>query len=146
MALPSLYAALQTLGPEDTLVIDGTLGGIGGGQYGGNGRASGMAATEDVVHMLEGMGIATGVDMDKLIDCVWLLERIIGRLGFGHVAKAGPRPDASAHYDPNMPAVESLQAARHFRIGPAAYAAEGYSPWKRPITGPYYGAVSSPEK
>ena len=28
--------------------------------------------------MLEGMGIETGVDLDKIIDCVWLLERIIG--------------------------------------------------------------------
>ncbi len=143
MALPSLYAALRTLGPEDVLVIDGTLGGIGGGQYGGNGRASGMAATEDVVHMLEGMGIPTGVDMDKLIDCVWLLERIIGRLGYGHVAKAGPRPNGvGGRYDANMPAVESLDAAKHFRFGPAAYAKDGYSPWKRPIAGPYYQAGS----
>ncbi len=141
MALSSLYAGLRSLSPADTLVIDGTLGGIGGGQYGGNGRASGMAATEDVMHMLDGMGIPTGVDIDKLIDCVWLLERIIGRLGFGHVAKAGPRPaTARGYYDANMPAVESLDAAKHFRFGPAAYQREGYSPWKRPITGPYYQA------
>jgi hydroxymethylglutaryl-CoA lyase len=142
MALPALYAALRTLGPDDTLVIDGTLGGIGGGQYGGNGRASGMAATEDFLHMLEGMGIPTEVDLDKVIECVWLLERIIGRPAFGHVSKAGPRPATpEAYYDPNMPAVESLEAAKHFRFGPQAYAKEGYSPWKRPITGPFYHAA-----
>jgi hydroxymethylglutaryl-CoA lyase len=142
MALPALYAALRTLGPDDTLAIDGTLGGIGGGQYGGNGRASGMAATEDVLHMLDGMGIPTGVDLGKVIDCVWLLERIIGRPAFGHVSKAGPRPDGpAAYYDPNMPAVESLEAARHFRLGPDAYAKEGYSPWKQPITGPFHSAA-----
>nr|WP_246206133.1 hypothetical protein [Propylenella binzhouense] len=138
MALPGICAALRTLGPGDTLMIDGTLGGIGGGQYCGNGRASAMAATEDVMHMLEGMGIATGVDLDALIDCVWRLEAIIGRPAFGHVSKAGPRPTRpDALYDPNLPAVESLAAARHFRLGPQAYAAEGYSPWKHPIAGPF---------
>jgi len=139
MALPALYAGLRALEAQDTLVIDGTLGGIGGGQYGGNGRACGMAATEDVMHMLDGMGIPTGVDLDKIIDCVWLLERIIGRPAYGHVAKAGPRPaDAAGHYDANMPAVESLEAAKHFRYGPGAYANQGWSPWKQPITGPYH--------
>ena len=57
MALPALYAALRTLDASDTVLVDGTLGGIGGGQYCGNGRASGMAATEDFLHMLEGMGL-----------------------------------------------------------------------------------------
>ena len=139
MALPALYAGLRTLEASDILVIDGTLGGIGGGQYGGNGRASGMAATEDVMHMLEGMGIPTGVDLEKLIDCVWRLERIIGRPAYGHVSKAGPRPsNPSAFYDPNLPAVESLEAAKHFRFGSEVAAKEGYSPWKQPITGPYH--------
>src|ERR1700741_4450858 len=119
MALPSIYAALRTLEPQDTVLLEGTLGGIGGGQYGGNGRASGLAAAEDLMHMLEGMGIDTGVDLDKLIDCVWLLERIIGRPAYGLVSKAGPRPATpEALYDPNMPAVESLEAAKHFRYGP----------------------------
>lgn len=139
MALPSLYAALRTLDTSDTLLIDGTLGGIGGGQYCGNGMASGMVPTEDLLHMLEGMGIETGVDLDKLIDCVWMLEKMVGHPAFGHVSKAGPRPTEPARwYDPNLPAVESLQGARHFKLGPAAYAAQAYSPWKRPITGPWF--------
>lgn len=139
MALPSIYAALRTLGASDTVFLEGTLGGIGGGQFSGNGRAAGMAATEDVMHMLEGMGVPTGVDLGKLIECVWLLERIIGRPSFGHVSKAGPRPvHADDYYDANLPGFESLEAARHFRLGAGAYAAEGYSPWKQPITGPYH--------
>lgn len=139
MALPSIYAALRTLDASDTVLIEGTLGGIGGGQYSGNGRASGMAATEDVLHMLDGMGIETGVDLDKLIECVWMLEKIIGRPAFGHVSKAGPRPATpSALYDANMPAVESIEAVKHFKLGPRAYEKEGYSPWKKPISGPYY--------
>ena len=142
MAVPALYAALRGLDGNDTLVVDGTLGGIGGGQFGGNGRASGMVPTEDVMHMLDGMGIPTGVDLDKLIDCVWLLERIIGRAGTGHVAAAGPRPaEPASFYDPNIPAVESLGAAKHFRFGRTAYAAEGYSPWKQPIVGPFHATT-----
>ena len=138
MALPCIYAALRTLDSSHTLLLESTLGGIGGGQYCGNGTASGMAATEDLVHMLEGMGIATGVDLDRLIDCVWMLERIIGRSAFGHVSKAGPRPLQPAQfYDPNLPAVESLQAARHFKLGPAALAGEGWVPWREPITSPF---------
>lgn len=143
MALPSLYAALRTLEADDTLLVDGTLGGIGGGQYCGNGIASGMVPTEDFLHMLEGMGIETGVDLDKLIDCVWLMERLLGVTAFGHVSKAGPRPGPAGLYDPNMPAVESLAGARHFRHGPAAYAAEGYSPWKAPIAGPWFHVPGS---
>ena len=145
MALPSLYAALRTLGQDDTALIEGTLGGIGGGQFGGNGRASGMVATEDLMHMLEGMGIETGVDLDKLIECVWLLEKIIGRPAFGCVAKAGPRPTSpEAFYDPNMPGMESLEAAKHFKLGPQAWAKEGYTPWKNPISGPYFQGPLEP--
>jgi hydroxymethylglutaryl-CoA lyase len=139
MALPCIYAALRTLGPGDTVFLEGTLGGIGGGQFSGNGRAAGMAPTEDVMHMLEGMGIDTGVDLDKLIECAWLLERIIGRPTFGHVSKAGPRPDSPArYYDANLPGFESLEAAKHFKLGPGAYEKEGYFPWKQPIEGPYF--------
>lgn len=139
MALPSIYTALRTLDASDTLTIEGTLGGIGGGQYSGNGRAAGMAPTEDVIHMLEGMGIPMGVDMGKLIECVWKLEKIIGRPAFGHVSKAGPRPEqASEFYDPNLPGVESIEAVRHFKLGSQAYEGQGYSPWSRPIVGPYF--------
>jgi len=138
MAVPSIWAALQTLTADDTVLIDGTLGGIGGGQYCGNGIASAMAPTEDLLHMLEGMGIDTGVSMDRLIDCVWRLEQIVGHAAFGHVSKAGPRPErADMYYEPNLPAIESLQAARHFRLGPDAYAAEAFSPWREPIVGPF---------
>jgi hydroxymethylglutaryl-CoA lyase len=139
MALPCIYAALRTLEASDTVLIDGTLGGIGGGQFCGNGIASGMVPTEDLLHMLEGMGVDTGIDLDKIIDCVWMLEKMVGHAAFGHVSKAGPRPTKAAHfYDPNLPAIESLQAARHFKLGSAAYAGQTYSPWKQAITGPWF--------
>lgn len=144
MAMPSLYAALRTLEPADTVLVDGCLGGLGGGQYCGNGMASGMVPTEDFLHMLEGMGIPTGVDMDKLVECVWLLERLLGVTAVGRVSRAGPRPGPGRLYDANLPAIESLKAARHFRDGPAAYAGEGYSPWKAPIAGPWFHTESNP--
>jgi hydroxymethylglutaryl-CoA lyase len=145
MALPAIYAALRTLEASDSVILEGALGGVAGGQYCGNGVASAMPATEDLLHMLEGMGIETGVDLDKIIECVWLLEKIIGHPAFGHVSKAGPRPTApQALYDPNIPAVESLAAAKHFKLGPAAYEKEGYSPWKQPISGPYWQGAEAP--
>lgn len=133
MALPSAYAAMRVLTSDDTLVLDGTVGGIGGCPYCGTGQATGMMATEDFFHMLEGMDIETGVDIDKLIDCAWLLERILGRFTYGAVAKAGPRPmSPDKWFDPNMPFVETLDQAKHFKLGPDAYEG-GIYPWKQPI-------------
>lgn len=133
MALPSAYAAMRALTSDDTLVLDGTVGGIGGCPYCGTGRATGMMSTEDFFHMLEGMGIDMGVDLAKLIGCAWMLEGILGRSTYSAVSKAGPRPTApETWFDPNMPFVETLDQARHFKLGPAAYEG-GISPWRMPI-------------
>jgi hydroxymethylglutaryl-CoA lyase len=135
MALPSVYAALRALDESYTVSMDVVAGGIGGCPYCGNGRATGMAPTEDVVTMLHAMGIETGVDVDKLIDAVWLLEEIIGRATPGHVSKAGPLPGPGSYYDPNLPLVETHEEAKHFKLGPAAVEG-GNRPWKEPIPGP----------
>ncbi|MFF3573315.1 hypothetical protein [Nocardia jiangxiensis] len=135
MALPSIYAALRTLDATHTLSLDTTAGGIGGCPYCGNGRATGMAATEDVVSMLEAMGIDTGVDLDRLIEVVWKLERILGRPTPGCVAHAGPRPGPDELYDPNLPFVETHDEARHFRLGPSVVEHQ-LRPWKQPIPHP----------
>ena len=135
MALPSIYAALRVLDDSCELQIETTAGGVGGCPYCGNGRATGMAATEDVVNMLEQMGIETGIDLDKLIEAVWLLEEIIGRQAPGHVSKAGPLPQADALYDANLPLVETHAEARHFRLGAAACEHQS-RPWREPIPQP----------
>ena len=62
MALPNILAALQ----EGISVVDSSVAGLGGCPYAAG--ASGNVATEDVVYMLHGMGIQTGVDLDRLID------------------------------------------------------------------------------
>ncbi len=143
MAIASAYAAMRTLSPDDTVELDGTIGGYGGCPYCGNGRATGMAPTEDLVHMMEDMGVETGVDIDKVIDCVWMAERIMGRELFGHVSKAGPRPKrVDQLYDMNMPFVETLEQARHFKQGPSVYEG-GIYPYAEPITSPYRERVDN---
>ena len=138
------FAQVSRATIKGTLVVgavQGTIGGIGGCPYCGNGAAMGMAATEDVMHMLEGMGIETGVDLDKLIDCVWMLEEMLGRMTWGHVSRAGPRPMSPERlFSPNVPFVETIGQARHFRLGPTLY--EGcIVPWSEPITSPYLDRV-----
>jgi hydroxymethylglutaryl-CoA lyase len=96
-----------------------------------------MMPTEDFVHMLEGMGIKTGVDLDKLIECVWLLEKIIGRQAWGHVSRAGPRPMTKDRlFDANAPFVETVEQAKHFKLGPKQYEG-GIVPWTESIKSPY---------
>ena len=137
MAIASAYAAMRTLGPDDTLDLDGTIGGFGGCPYCGNGRATGMAPSEDLLHMMEDMGIETGVDIDKLIECVWMAERVMGRELYGHVSKAGPRPKRLEQlYNIDMPFVETTESAKHFKKGPEAYEG-GLYPYSEPITSPY---------
>ena len=140
MALASVYAAMRMLGPEDTLDLEGTIGGFGGCPYCGNGRATGMVPTEDTIHMMEDMGIDTGVDMDRLVECAWMAEEIVGRPLYGHVSRAGPRPRGGKLYDLNMPFVETLEQAKHFQKGPSAYEG-GLSPYAEPVTSPYRDRV-----
>jgi hydroxymethylglutaryl-CoA lyase len=110
-----------------------TAGSIGGCPYCGNGRATDMAATEDVVSMCEAMGIETGVNLDRLIEFVHQLEDVVGRATPGHVSKAGPLPmTEDRFYDPNLPLVETFQEAQHFRSGPEV-AEDGIRPWREPI-------------
>ena len=51
MALASTYEAMRILGSDDTLELMGSIGGIGGCPYCGNGRATGTTPTEDLLHM-----------------------------------------------------------------------------------------------
>jgi hydroxymethylglutaryl-CoA lyase len=72
-ALANLYAGLE----EGARVIDSAAGGLGGCPHAPG--ATGNVATEDVVYMLEGMGIATGVDMAKLVEATNGISKMIGR-------------------------------------------------------------------
>jgi hydroxymethylglutaryl-CoA lyase len=121
LALTSIYAAITTLDKRHELHVDSTIGGIGGCPYCGNGRLTGMAPTEDLVQMLEEMGIPTGVDLYGLIEAVNLAREIIGRPLYGRVSRAGPLPFGDRLYPLDMPLIETEEEAQHFRLGKSAY-------------------------
>ena len=73
-ALANIYACLE-LGVS---VIDASVSGLGGCPYAKG--ATGNVATEDVVFMLNGMNIETGIDLNKLIDTGRFISSILGRL------------------------------------------------------------------
>ncbi len=67
-------------------VLDASVGGLGGCPYAP--RATGNVATEDLVYLLEGEGLETGVDLDALIGISRWLEAILGRTLEGYVYRA----------------------------------------------------------
>ena len=69
-------------------IFDASIGGLGGCPFAP--RATGNIATEDLVYMLEGMGIETGVDLDELIRVSEWLAGVMGRDLPGLVHRAGP--------------------------------------------------------
>jgi hydroxymethylglutaryl-CoA lyase len=75
-------------------LLDASVGGLGGCPYAP--RATGNVATEDLVYLLEGEGIETGVDLDALIGVSTWLEGLLGRTLEGYVYRAGPWPPSSS--------------------------------------------------
>jgi isopropylmalate/homocitrate/citramalate synthase len=69
------------------VVLDASIGGLGGCPYAP--RATGNIATEDLVYLLEGEGIETGVDLDALVEVSQWLESVLGRRLEGQVYRAG---------------------------------------------------------
>jgi hydroxymethylglutaryl-CoA lyase len=83
--LANVLAALQ-LGVAD---FDASVGGLGGCPYAPG--ASGNVATEELVHMVEDMGVRTGVDLDALLEVAAQAERMVGRTLPSQLLRAGPR-------------------------------------------------------
>ncbi len=83
--LANVLAALQ-LGVDD---FDASVGGLGGCPYAPG--ATGNIASEELVHMVEDMGVGTGVDVDALIDTAAEAERLVGHTLPSQVLRAGPR-------------------------------------------------------
>ena len=139
-ALTSAYSALRTLDSRHTLIIDSAIGGMGGCPYCGNGRATKMIPTEDLVDLLEEEGVSTGVDIDRLIAAAILAEEVVGHELYGHVSKTGPRPRGARLYPMDMPLVETFEQAQHFRLGPDVYA-ECPKPWRSPLVSAHRAAL-----
>jgi hydroxymethylglutaryl-CoA lyase len=81
-ALANILACIQ----EGARIIDASVAGIGGCPYAPG--ASGNVSTEDVVYMLHGMDIKTGIDLDKLILAGKNISQVLGRPGNSKAANA----------------------------------------------------------
>jgi len=90
-ALANVLTALE----RGITIVDASVGGLGGCPFAGS--ATGNLATEDLVYMLDGLGVRTGVEIEPLVEVAWW---IAGRLGrgepTGRAARAlGPPPGAT---------------------------------------------------
>jgi hydroxymethylglutaryl-CoA lyase len=81
-ALSNILACLE----EGVAVVDSAVSGTGGCPYARG--ATGNVATEDVVYMLHGLGIATGIDLDRLVDTGHWLAALLGRASGSKVTQA----------------------------------------------------------
>jgi hydroxymethylglutaryl-CoA lyase len=88
--LANVLEALE-LGVTD---FDASVGGLGGCPYAPG--ATGNVATEELVHMVEDMGVATGIDLDAMVDVAAEAEAIVGRTLPSQVLRAGPRTRRTA--------------------------------------------------
>jgi isopropylmalate/homocitrate/citramalate synthase len=73
-------------------VLDASVGGLGGCPF--SPRATGNVSTEDLVYLLEGEGIETGIDLDALVAVSQWLEEVLGRQLEGYVYRTGAWPPA----------------------------------------------------
>ncbi|HUJ54922.1 MAG TPA: hydroxymethylglutaryl-CoA lyase [Gaiellaceae bacterium] len=84
------YASCLAALEAGARLLDASVGGLGGCPYAP--RATGNVATEDLVYLLEGEGVATGVDLAALVEVSEWLEGLLGRRLEGQLYRAGPWP------------------------------------------------------
>ncbi len=82
MAIANIHASLQA----GVAVFDASVGGLGGCPYAAG--ASGNVATEEVVYLLDGLGIDSGIDIAALVDTAAWISRRLGREPASRVARA----------------------------------------------------------
>lgn len=80
--IANIYAALL----EGVSIIDSSASGLGGCPYAPG--ASGNVATEDVIYLLQGLGIETGVDLSKLLKASFFIDHVLEKETFSKVSKA----------------------------------------------------------
>lgn len=93
LGVANVYAGLL----EGVDRFESAIGGLGGCPFAGHGGAAGNVATEEVVFLCERLGIATGIDLERLLEAGRLAERVVGhalpsrilRSGTGHASSAG---------------------------------------------------------
>jgi hydroxymethylglutaryl-CoA lyase len=85
MAIANAYAGLEM----GVTRFDSSVAGLGGCPFAGHQGAAGNVCTEDLVFLCEEAGIATGINLDALIECAKLAEDIVGHPLPGSVMKGG---------------------------------------------------------
>lgn len=88
MGIANAYAGLL-MGVD---AYDACVGGLGGCPFAGHRGAAGNVCTEDLVFLCNEMGIETGIDLDKMIECANLAESIVGHPLPGSVKTGGRLP------------------------------------------------------
>lgn len=81
-ALANIYASLEV----GVAIFHSSVAGLGGCPYAKG--ATGNVATEDVVYMLNGLGIDTGIDLDQVVDAGAFISQHLGRKGASRVGNA----------------------------------------------------------
>lgn len=81
--LANAFAAVEA----GATVLDASVGGVGGCPFAP--RATGNISTEDLVYLLHGEGVETGIDLDALVEVARWLEEVLGRELEGMVYRAG---------------------------------------------------------
>ncbi len=87
-ALANILVSLE----EGVATVDSSLAGLGGCPYAAG--ASGNVASEDVLYLLDGLGVETGVDLPRLIETAWWVADQLGRPPASKVALARGRPES----------------------------------------------------
>lgn len=84
-ALVNAYAAMEA----GVSRFDTSVGGLGGSPFAAG--AAGNLATEDLVHLCDDLGIASGVSLDRLLEASALVAELVGHAVPSRIAAAGPR-------------------------------------------------------
>jgi hydroxymethylglutaryl-CoA lyase len=84
MAIPNILAAMEC----GVTNVDASIGGLGGCPFAPG--ASGNVCSEDLVHCLHAMRVATGIDLDRLLAASRRVQDVVGRALPGQIVKAGP--------------------------------------------------------
>jgi hydroxymethylglutaryl-CoA lyase len=81
-ALANIYASMEV----GIAIFHSSVSGLGGCPYAKG--ATGNVATEDVLYMMQGLGVATGVDLDIVVDAGQFISQFLGRKGSSRAGNA----------------------------------------------------------
>lgn len=74
LAIANAYAAML----EGVDLFDSAVGGLGGCPFAGNKGAAGNICSEELVFLCQELGVATGIDLEALVECGRFAERMVG--------------------------------------------------------------------